>query len=70
MKVVDITLFWNEAPFSLVAIFRAMAMDLVGSSKKLLFGYNITRHHVPKTVIVGFHLITSTAVPFGTWVQA
>lgn len=54
MKVVDITVFWNEAPCSLVTILRALAMDLVGSSKKLVFGYNSTRHHVPKTVIVGF----------------
>jgi len=66
MKVVDITVFWNEAPCRLVAIFRALAMDLVGSSKTLVFGYNITRHHVPKTVIVGFYFMTSTAVPFGT----
>jgi hypothetical protein len=70
MKVVDITVFWNGAPCSLVAIFWTLVMDLVGSSKKLLFGYNITRHHVPKTVIVDFYFITSTAVPFGTWVQA
>jgi len=33
-----ITVSWNETPCSLVAIFRALALDLVVSSKKFVFG--------------------------------
>ena len=39
MKVnMEITVFWDEAPCSLVTINQFPAIDLVGSSEKLVFG--------------------------------